>query len=456
MTSRIKTILIILLTSLLILMGIDLTIKNTANKTKDLTYLSEQGMEVGISNIGYATFNLTAPTFNCDGFLEATKTLSALHVTFLYNTFGNDFGCLKRVLQDPRLDTLEINLINEPGHRNGRLGKYEFLYGVGSVARYNAKLRDRDPQLKQKFMDYVKPLQNVLSVASVENLNLLINPGLESNVSDVSGRVLVAWSREAFPQSRVVWNPLRTSSNRLKRANSDLIEGHGMYPPIVSPCVYNMDGLDVSYQQRPAIGEFQHQEGQPKNWIKSGPPLQQLLEDYANRCEVAFLWTAEGNGLKSNVGKFIDPRKRNHYTPTKIYKRIMRDIVYLQNHGKLYPPTFSYLESDNAIVKSCDVVRTDFVDGYKVGRLLKQSEYPDRGGVILLSKEVRPTDRVRLIQGNKVVDEYFSGGYYKDGSRTLFRSKRSPTTYPFKTYLVIDSGSKRTCFKIENPRMRLD
>jgi len=451
-----KHILITLFVFLCIFVGVDVVTKERIKQNKDFAYLTEQGTEVGVTNIGYAPFNLTAPRFNCTGFLESTKQLSTLHIAFLYNTFGNDFRCLNKILEDPRLETLEINLINEPGHRNGRLGSYEFLYKVGSVAQYDAKLKKRDPALKKKFFDYVKPMQAVLERAGVENLNLLINPGLESNVSDASGKVLVTWAREAFPTARIVWNPLQASSKRRVRARADLIEGHGFSPPISAPCIYNMDGLDVSYKQRPALGEADYQEGQTKNWVKSGPPLQQLLEDYANRCEAAFLWTAEGNGLDTRRGGFVDPRKRNHNIPTQTYKRIMRDIIYLQNHGRIYPQSFEYSKQDDAIVKTCDVVRTDFVDGYKTGRLLKQSEFPERGGVILLPNSMRAANPVKIVQGTQVVDQYFSNTSYKDGSRKLFRSNLSPTTYPFKTYMVINSGGSRVCFKIENARIRLD
>lgn len=431
----------------------------TTQTTKvSTTYATNNSENVvaGITNVGYAVFNLTAPTFNCNGFFEATKPLSELHVAFLYNTFGNDFRCLKRILEDPRLQTLEINLINEPGHRNRRLGSYEFLYSVGSVSTYNQKLRSRDAKLKAKFIKYVTPLQTFLDEHSPPNLNLLINPGLESNVSVASGRVLISWAREAFPTARMVWNPLRLSKTGLRQTKADLVESHGLAPKLSAPCVYNMDGADVSYPNRPAIGEKSYQEGQTKNWIQSGPPLRQIIEEYANKCEVAFIWSAEGNGINPEARGFVDPRKRNNKISTNMYKTIMRDIIHLQKHGRVAPMTEQYSELDNSIVNTCDAIRVDFYDGYKTGRLLKQSEFRGRGGVVLLDKELKSADRVFLIQGNRVVDTYQFTANYKDGTRSIFRSNKSPTTYPFKTYLVVDVNSRRTCFKILNPRIRND
>ena len=76
------------------------------------SYTQSVNSNLGLTNIGYAAFNLTAPNFNCSGFLEATKNLEELHISFLYNTFGNKYACLKTLLKDPRLKTLESTLIS--------------------------------------------------------------------------------------------------------------------------------------------------------------------------------------------------------------------------------------------------------------------------------------------------------------------------------------------------------
>ena len=292
----------------------------------------------GLTNVGYATFNLTADGFNCDGFFEATKNLNDLHIVFLYNTFGNNFSCLGRILNDDRLKTLEINLINEPGHRNGRLGSYEFLYGVGTVNEFNALMKSRDEKLHKKFSSYVLPLKVFLQENLRPQTTLLINPGLESNLKDVGGKVLVNWARNEFPEARIVWNPLLPSNRRRKSAGADLIEGHGPSPKINSPCVYDMDGTDVSYPNRPALGQPQHKEGVVENWIKSGNPLRAVLEKYANKCEVVFVWTAESNALNYKSNRFVDPRKRNNNISTEMYKTILKDVEYLHTYGKIYTP----------------------------------------------------------------------------------------------------------------------
>ena len=403
----------------------------------------------GLSNVGYAAFNLTSPKFNCDGFINSLEPLSEIHIAFLYNTFGNDFSCLNRLLLDPRLKTLEVNLINEPGHRNNRLGSYEFLYDVGSVSTYNKKLVSRNVRLKNKLTEYVRPLQDVL-VNVQSHTSLLINPGLESNVSANAGRVLISWTRELFPEARIVWNPHRAALTTRKFVGADLIEGHGQHPSIKAPCIYNMDGTDVKYDNRPALGE----DTGTKNYYHSGTPLFQQLEKYANRCEVAFVWTQEGNGLSYKQG-FKEPRKRNHAISGRMYRQIMRDIIAVHKRGKIAPTSDTYTSDDNSLAKTCSTVSDNFEDGLKYGRLLKQSEFPDRGGVLILPPEYRNVQSALLVKGTKVVDVYTNTGPYHDG-RPLFRSNKSPTTYPFNTYLTFDASSNKICFKLPNPRIRLD
>ena len=408
----------------------------------------------GLTNVGYAPFNLTSPNFNCKAFKKSTKSLSELHIAFLYNTFGNDFSCLKDLLNDERLKTLEIHLINEPGHRNNRLGKYEFLRKVGSVRKYDKLMRNNNQRLKVKYTNYTKKLRNFLSDNLKNHTELIISPGLESNLSSKGAKNLINWTRELFPDTRIVWNPVVPHPKKRSSTKADFIEGHNFSPRINEPCIYNLDGTDVSYPNRPALGELQHKEGESKNWVQSGRPLRQLLETYANVCEIVFVWTAESNGLDYKSKRFVDPRRRNHKIPLKMYKIIMKDIKRMHKNGKIYPKSSNYNESELQVENSCDVVRTNFTDGKKSGNLLKQSEFRDRGAVLLLPYK-NSISNVRLIHANSIVDRYTKLGTYKDG-RLLFRSNKSPIEYPFNTYLKYNDGKKKICYKIKNPRIRLD
>lgn len=409
----------------------------------------------GLTNVGFAAFNLTAPNFNCSGFFRASQKLDTLHVALLYNTFGNDFACLKKLLADPRLQTLEVALINEPGHRNNRLGSYEFLSEVGTVLEWETKLRSRNSRLKDKFFRYTQPLRDVLTENVRPNTTVIINPGLESNLSPRAGRVLVAWTRQFFPSYRVVWNPLIPSPRLRSKTRADLIEGHNISPNIQAPCLYNMDGTDVSFPDRPAIGQRLYKEGQTKNWVQSGAPLFQLIEQFANRCEVAFVWTAESNGIDESKTSFVDPRKRNHKIPKHRYDKIFSQIEKVSKRGRVYPVDYAYSAKDKQVELTCSKVYSIFPDGEKAGNLLKQSEFSDRGAVLILSKGIGVANNVQLVKGNTVIDTFEPAGRYKDG-RFLFRSPRSPTTYPLLVYLTFVQNGAKICYKIPNPRIRVD
>ena len=73
----------------------------------DTTAIIPDGVEY-ITDVGRAPFGLTSPKFMCRDFLRSLDNLDTIHIAFLYNTFGNNFDCLKTILQDPRLHVLEV------------------------------------------------------------------------------------------------------------------------------------------------------------------------------------------------------------------------------------------------------------------------------------------------------------------------------------------------------------
>lgn len=395
-----------------------------------------------VSNVGRGVFSLMSPSFNCDAFISSVRRLPVLHIAALYNTFGNDFRCWDRLAADIRLQTVELNLINEPGHRNRRLGKYEFLYGVGTPSQYDKLLRDRDPKLKAKFVEYVQLAKQKIE-SLPKHVQCLINPGLESNVSAKAGQVLMEWTREQFPSCRTVWNPLKAQAKLIKGA--DLVEGHGPNPPLTKACIANLDGTDISFPQRISpLGE---------NSVESGRPLMQYVATYANRCEVVFLWTVEDN-CNFKTG-FIDPRARNCKPASKVFKLVAKEAERAMKTIKQKTKR-AWTQKESESLKSCTSVNSPN-DGAKKDFLLKQSEYRDRGGVVLFPKGIKPQS-VTIVWEGKTIDTYRpSGSYEHDGSnRAMFRSMTSPVSYPFHVVVKAIKGSSTICYKIDNPNERND
>lgn len=263
-----------------------------------------QDPQFRITNVGRSPLALTAPAFPCDDFLRSLDQLPTLHIAFLFHTFGNDLSCLDRILQDPRLESIVMHLINEPGHRNRRLGSYEFLSQVSTPDAYDRMLRNESSVLKQRFEEYVQPAIRIAERIP-PNTQCIVSPGLESNVSDEASRVLIRWTRELFPSHcRMLWNPLREKDViSVGMVDADLVEAHGRNPLVSAPCTVNTDGTDISFpNERPTFAS-------PPYTITAGEDLQNYILRYSAQCEIVFLWVFEDNCIQD--GPFVDPRQRD-------------------------------------------------------------------------------------------------------------------------------------------------
>jgi hypothetical protein len=256
------------------------------------------------TNVGRAPFAIMSPSFECDDFIESIKELPTIHLAFLFNTFGNNSQCIDRIFQDKRLQTVVMHLINEPGHRNKRLGSYEFLSTVSSPAEFDRLLKKQDQNLKNRFINYIQPALNIVSKIP-KQADCIISPGLESNISDEASRILVSWTRELFPSyCRMLWNPLREKQTiSVNMVGADLVEAHGRNPLVSAPCLINTDGTDISFPNDARPSNFG-----PGWFITAGSDLENYINNFTNKCEIVFLWTAEDNCIRS--GAFVDPRQR--------------------------------------------------------------------------------------------------------------------------------------------------
>lgn len=282
-------------------------------------------------NVGLGLFHLANPKINCDATLAALNPLPVLNISWLYNTFGNNFSCLRKLMTDSRLVSLQTHLINEPGHRNSRLGSYEFLSGVGTIYQWQARLIKGDKVLKRKFFKYVKPLQKLLAENLGNQTECLINPGLESNITNKrAAKTLLSWTREAFPNCSIVWNPVSTAALSFTKIGADLYESHGVRPKVVkNKCIVNMDGTDINFPERYSRNARFHKLGQPKNWINAGRDLQAYMQNYSNICPLVFLWVTEFNCIDPNSDKFVDPRKRRCDYKPDVTPLVVREILNL-------------------------------------------------------------------------------------------------------------------------------
>jgi hypothetical protein len=435
------------------------TYANTALDSKD-----------SLPNIGVAPFAIAHPGFRCREFLSSIQGITPIQIAFLYNTFGKEselksdsydrrYDCLKKTLNQNIVEYLDIHLMNNPGLRNNRLENHEFLWRFKSLKDFDSAVKSRNNvQLKRDFIKYTANLRKFLAKHLPAHTQCRISPVLESNLSWQSGKILVNWTRELFPNCRVIWNPLGGNSINRRRTGADYIEDHGLFPLVKAPCIVNTDGLDIGFPERKSFWEKEYRRlralGVPnvsKNWINSGRPLQQYFEEFANRCETAYFWVDEYNCLDPDRKGFIGPTKRQCSKYRSIHSKIRQELIRIRRNGVRFPAQFIWTEMENISLRGCSSVRKPN-DGFKKGFLLKQSEFSNRGGVVIAPSDLARSKHIRVIHRGRVIDTYNRSGNFTDG-RPIYRSTKTPLSYPFQVVLRF---SNNVCYKVDNPRIRND
>lgn len=231
-------------------------------------------------NVGRAPYALRNPSFNCDSFLNSLSGVSNLHISFLWDSFGEDNTCLLRLMNDPRLKTLEIFAINEVCHRNGYCAPGEFLYGFpGGPKVYNKMILNYNPALLEKIAQQMWNIRAFLDQHLQPGTHCMISPGLESNLSSAASGVINGMAANIFPMCSIV------QCGGKKINNASYKESHGKNPAAKSPCIVNLDGTDISFPQR-------------KSWSPNNIKVSKIpnfIRKYAPRCEVVYLWTQDDN-----------------------------------------------------------------------------------------------------------------------------------------------------------------
>ena len=415
---------------------------STNNSGSDDGSIDDHGFN--ILNIGRAPFAITAPSFACDDFLNSVQNFPELHIAFLFNTFGNDFTCLNRVIQDPRTKTIMIHLVNEPGHRNKRLGEYEFLYKVKSPSDYDYQLRTQNPTLKWRFDNYVQPVVELVKTFP-EHIQCIISPGLESNLSNDASKILINWTRNHFPNCKIAWNPLRNSKISVSMVDADLVESHGKNPQLDAPCTVNTDGTDISFPDRPS---FQNSEW----YIKSGPELTSYVKKYASKCDVVFLWVTEDNCLRP--GNFIDPRDRRCSVATEsgINGILFRELEIISQTEEL-DPTVSTEPSEPITNPKCTEVM-NARDGNE-GFLLKNGESTGKVVILLPERFVNKFDAVTIerLDGSR---ETLSYSGFANGNRHHYRGSRPTSSYKGNSRVIATEPNNRCEWQLPNMSSRID
>lgn len=390
---------------------------------------------------GLGAYAAMHPNWPCDVMMLGFEGVPEIRLSVLWNTFGNNFSCLRQFASDPRPKYLEVHLINEVCQRNKRCGPYEILYKL-SVDEYKNKLNSKDVALISKIKNNVSPIADFFK--DNPSVQCSISAGLESNLPSKTYQILVSQIKPLFPERcSWVWSPVGQNAYGANPIKDMVYEGHGDEPEKVKkPCIVNLDGVDIHMKSRPAI--------LPQYVDVTALP--RFLASFAS-CDGAFLWIAEFNGI--GRGGFIDPRKRTNWPTKKTMLELQKYLIKPIEGDKEVPWT-----SDDDKAKVGCKTFLKIKDGNKKDFLWKQSEPPvlNRGAVVFLPRKYNSpwidVNKVYVMRRDKkIAKAYERSKYTEDGSnRQFFRFHKKAKDFPYN--VVVHFGN--VCAVIPNPKKRND
>lgn len=232
-----------------------------------------------------APYFLMAESWDCDSFFDRVSTATDLRVAILWNTPGKNTTCLNRLLEDPRLNFLEIHLVNDACVRNGNCGSYELFYGL-TTEKEQRLFEQSEGWFMNNFQDYLIDARDYLLPRLGDQTACTVNGLLEANITDQAAENMLAILKATFgSRCKTVWNPV--DPGNLHDYGQDVSELHGLNAGnfLSVPCIASNDGSN-----------------------SMGMDLV-VYESKSTQCQEVFRWYPSDNCRVFNA-PFIDPRER--------------------------------------------------------------------------------------------------------------------------------------------------
>lgn len=261
-------------------------------------------------NTGLACYALMHPKFKPALALGALRRMEYPRLSVLWRTFGENYGPLLTYLRFPKKKMLEIYLLNTVGHRNNRLGKYEFLYGLG-IDEYRQKLTNKDPILTSRLHRYFASIAKTLNIVPDNGTDLFIAPELESNNNEHAFNQLAGIAKSHFPTATIVWNPVNNNHFGANPISGYKFELHGSQAKLGSNGIANLDGEAINFEAQPAVLPNKIEESELKSYTANH-----------SQCIANFLWVERFNMI--GPGGFVDPRQRDTSPTPLTYELLER------------------------------------------------------------------------------------------------------------------------------------
>lgn len=383
-------------------------------------------------NLCRAPYALTHDKFNYSEYKKSLVGVNSYTVSFLWNTFGNNLDNIKRELNDPRVNGLQLILVNENCAKYPRCGNYELLAGM-NTDKFRQLLRQRDPAFKSKVEQYAANAANFFYANVKPTHKKYLNPLLESKCSREEWQIFAEWVRPYFPDWIFVWNPLGAKPG-LPQPPAMISEGHGDNPKFDnSACIANPDGTSID-----------------------GADWESYFRKYT-KCTFVCGWTGNDNCINSGSQGFIDPRKRDCKDTSK-FAAVGAGMRAAQVQIEPVP---EWSEADNKSFAGCTEVKSPS-DG-KGGFLWKQSHVPGYGVAIMFPARYPKFDKVEVLKEGMPVGsvKWAPGKGFPDQAasnkfRPIYRTSRKQNTYPYNVVVAGKVNNKKYCWMLRNSKVRND
>lgn len=254
-----------------------------------LLLAANQAIAQGASYLG-----LCNPSWPCKATLATWPNGELIVTGWLEETFGRNCRCSTAILEAPNPKIIRVHLTNNTCIRNGRrCHEGEFMFGY-TARRMSKRLEARNKRVIARFKRTVSRFSKRMEKA-VNVVRCYVSPCLECTLSSGARGVL----RDLASSTGCVAVDNIISGHCLP---GTVCEKHGFSPPVRTPCIVDLDGVD----------------GRTIDVAKFGA---------INRECLLYYWERWMNCLNEPVGKsdmFIDPRQRDCRHPVSKFKQVRK------------------------------------------------------------------------------------------------------------------------------------
>lgn len=194
---------------------------------------------------GFSAYAALNSKFPCGQLLRITKCSNRPAIAVLINTFGTDFACVNRFIQEsyPKPHFIEFHLTNETCRWKGKCLKEEILHKA-SYKTINRLIEAKDPRFIDPFIERIELVLS--SVEKTDQTRLAISLGLEDRYSTKAAKTLYHIARANWPY-KIIRSPLLGGNwvgPMLEELHSEPFSFGNK-----AKCVYNPDGVELSHKR---------------------------------------------------------------------------------------------------------------------------------------------------------------------------------------------------------------